>query len=265
MAQSRQDTGEPVATVERYRAPALDRGLDILEVLANEMRGLTRAEICEALGVNASQMYRVLERLVARGYVTRLDGGDRFALTMKLFLVATGHPPERRLVAQAQPGMDSFAIEQQQSLHLAVPEHANAVILAQASTISHWEFRARVGARMDLFNTGSGLTLLAFQDPKRLEETLGFWGIEDGPARLAAVQGELDTVRAQGYRVAPSAQVVGVTDLSAPIAGPNGSAMAALTCAYLNRPGDDPGESRCEAALQSLIRLAESLSLRNPN
>ncbi len=263
MAQTGQDTGEFTGTAERYRAPALDRGLDILEALADEVRGLTRAEICDALGVSASQMYRMLERLVARGYVTRLDGGDRFALTMKLFLVATGHPPERRLVAQAQPGMDTFAINQQQSLHLAIPEHATAVILAQASAVSHWEFRARVGARMDLFNTGSGLTLLAFQDPERLEETLAFWGIEDGQARLPAVQDELNAVRAQGFRVGPSAQVVGVTDLSVPVAGPNGSAVAALTCAYLDRPGDDPGDARRGAALQSLIRLAESLSLRN--
>lgn len=264
MAQAPQDTSEVNGTVDRYRAPALDRGLDILEVLADEVRGLTRAEICEALGVSASQMYRMLERLVARGYITRLDGGDRFALTMKMFMVATSHPPERRLVAKAQPSMDAFAIRQQQSLHLALPAQGTAVILAQASAISHWEFRARLGARMGLFDTGSGLTLLAFQDPDRLEETLGLWGIDNGAARLAEVRNELAAVRAQGYRVAPSAQVVGVTDISVPVAGPNGSAMAALTCVYLDRPGDDPGTTRRDAALENLIRLADSLSLRNP-
>ncbi|WP_323764539.1 IclR family transcriptional regulator [Marinovum sp.] len=264
MAQRRQAEGDPAETADRYRAPALDRGLDILEVLASEVRGLTRAEICEAMGVSASQMYRMLERLIARGYVTRLDGGDRYALTMKLFLVATGHPPQRRLVAQAQPGMDAFALEQRQSVHLAIPERGSAVILAQASAISHWEFCARVGARMDLFNTGSGQTLLAFQDPARLEETLGTWGIANGAERLAPVRDALEAVRAKGYRVGASGQVVGITDLSVPIAGPNGDAVAVLTCAYLGRPGDAPGDAQREAALHSLIRLAESLSLRNP-
>lgn len=263
MSHIRQDVGDSTESAERYRAPALDRGLDILEVLANEVRGLTRGEICEALGVSASQMYRMLERLVSRGYVTRLDGGDRFALTMKMFLVATDHPPERRLVAQAQPGMDAFAREQQQSLHLVVPERSSAVVLAQASAVSHWEFRARVGARMDLFNTGSGLTLLAFQEPDRIEETLRIWGVSDGVERLKAVQDELVAVRAKGYRVGPSAQVVGVTDMSVPVAGPNGSAVAVLTCVYLARPDESSCQSRREAALESLIQLADSLSLRN--
>ncbi|WP_262054467.1 helix-turn-helix domain-containing protein, partial [Burkholderia thailandensis] len=52
--------------VERYRAPALDKGLDILELLAEQKEGLTRTEITKELGRNASEIYRMLERLVAR-------------------------------------------------------------------------------------------------------------------------------------------------------------------------------------------------------
>lgn len=34
---------------ERYRAPALDKGLDILELLAGTEEGLSQAEIAKAL------------------------------------------------------------------------------------------------------------------------------------------------------------------------------------------------------------------------
>jgi hypothetical protein len=34
---------------DRYRAPALDKGLDILELLAEQKEGLTRAEITKLL------------------------------------------------------------------------------------------------------------------------------------------------------------------------------------------------------------------------
>src|SRR6185503_8969688 len=68
---------------ERYRAPALDKGLDILELLSEQKEGLTRAEIMKALGRNASEMYRMLERLVARQYVVRSPGGDRYTLSLK--------------------------------------------------------------------------------------------------------------------------------------------------------------------------------------
>lgn len=244
---------------DRYRAPALDKGLDILEVLADQARGLTRAEIVKELGLSPSQIYRMLERLVARGYVTRIEGGDRYALTMKLYLLATRHPPLRRLVAQAQPLMDEFARSLHQSCHLVVPEQGTGIVVAQASPTGHWEFRARIGGQVDLFTTGSGLTLLAFQDPARIAETLGLWGVADGAARLARVASHLQRVREQGWRTEPSAHLVGVTDLSAPVPGPGGEAVGVLTCAFIEHP-DDAGGPGCDAALAALVALAGQLS-----
>ncbi len=253
------DEGSPGAS-DRYRAPALDKGLDILEVLAAQARGLTRAEIVKEMGLGPSQIYRMLERLVARGYVTRLEGGDRYALTMKLFLLGSGHPPLRRLIAQAQPLMDEFARDLRQSCHLVVPEHACGVIIAQASPPTHWEFRARVGAQLDLFTTGSGMTLLAFQRPDALAETLGRWGIAHADAQLHQNAAALDEIRQLGFRRAASAQAVGVTDLTVPIRGPDGDAMAVLTCAYIEHPDDQRAGMR-EATLTSLLALARELSL----
>ena len=249
----------PEQPLDRYRAPALDKGLDILEVLADQARGLTRAEIVKAMGLNPSQIYRMLERLVARGYVTRIEGGDRYALTMRLYLLATRHPPLRRLVAQAQPLMDEFSRALQQSCHLVVPEQGTGIVIAQASPTGHWEFRARIGGQVDLFSTGSGLTLLAFQDPGRIVETLGIWGVGDAERRLAEVSDHLAAVRCQGSRVEPSGQLVGVTDLSVPVMGPGGEAIAVLTCAYIPHPELRESESR-DHALAALMRLSAELS-----
>lgn len=250
----------PDAPADRYRAPALDKGLDILEVLAGQARGLTRAEIVKELGLSPSHIYRMLERLVARGYVTRLDGGDRYALTMKLFLLATGHPPICRLIAQAQPMMDEFARALRQSCHLVVPEHACGIIVAQASPVAHWEFRARIGARMDLFTTGSGMTLLAFLPDDQREDTLGQWGISGDDPRLAAIEPQLQAARQAGFRLAPSAQAIGVTDISVPLIGPSGGAMAVLTCPYVEHPDDSRADQR-DTTVASLLDLARALSL----
>jgi hypothetical protein len=101
--------GTAVPHPARYRAPALDKGLDILELLAGQPSGMTRAEIVKAMGRGPSEIYRMIERLVARRYLSRSPEGDRYLLTMKLFLLGSAHPPVRRLVAQAQPAMDAFA------------------------------------------------------------------------------------------------------------------------------------------------------------
>src|SRR5882757_615937 len=72
---------------ERYRAPALDKGLDILELLASTEESLSQAEIAKALDRTPNEIYRMLDRLVRRHYVARTSG-DRYELTLKLFALA---------------------------------------------------------------------------------------------------------------------------------------------------------------------------------
>jgi DNA-binding IclR family transcriptional regulator len=106
---------------DRYRAPALDKGLDILELLARVDGGLTQAEIAKQLGKSPNEFYRMLDRLVRRGYVQRQDG-DRFFLTLKLFGLAHYHAPIRRLVSFATPVMRDFSNRAEQACHLTVYE-----------------------------------------------------------------------------------------------------------------------------------------------
>ena len=87
---------------DRYRAPALDKGLDILELLAATDESMTQAEIAKALGRSPNEIYRMLDRLVRRGYVARILG-DRYELTLRLFAPAHQHAPVRRLFTQALP------------------------------------------------------------------------------------------------------------------------------------------------------------------
>jgi DNA-binding IclR family transcriptional regulator len=244
---------------DRYRAPALDKGLDILEFLAGQPSGVTRAEIVKAIGRSAGEIYRMLERLVARDYVSRSAEGDRYVLTTKLFELGSQHPPVRRLAARAQPAMDLFTERTRQSVHLAVPERGAAIVVAQASGPANWEFRLRIGARLDLTTTSSGQTLLAFQDPARRHETLAIWGGGDRAAELAALEDALAAIRAAGHRAGASLQLVGVRDLSVPVTGPSGDAIAVLTCPYLQRV-DAPTASDA-ATLEALHAVADQISM----
>jgi DNA-binding IclR family transcriptional regulator len=244
---------------DRYRAPALDKGLDILEFLSSQPGGLTRAEIVKAIGRSQSEIYRMLERLVARDYVSRSPEGDRYTLTMKLFILGNQHPPVRRLVARAQPLMDAFAEQEQQSVHLVMPDRGEGAVVAQASGPANWEFRLRVGARLDLTRTSSGQTLLAFQGPERRSETLALWGGAGKEKELARITATLDAIRATGHRVGDSLQLVGVRDISVPILGPSGDALAVLTCPYLQRVSSSTPDEK--TILAELHAVAASLSI----
>lgn len=244
---------------ERYRAPALDKGLDILELLARVDRGLTQAEIAKHLGRSPNEFYRMLDRLVRRGYVTRIDG-DRFALTLKLFGLAQLHAPVRRLVSYATPLMRELAESSRQANQLVVFDRGAAVVIAQQEAPGYWGISIRVGSHIGLFDTGSGHVLLAFRAPEERQMMIAENARSNEKPELPQEFLErLDQIRVRGYEMMPSAQTAGVFNLSAPVLGPDGKAIAALTIPYITlvNTRDAPDISGCT---QLLLRTTGKLS-----
>lgn len=244
---------------DRYRAPALDKGLDILELLAGVDGGLTQAEIAKRLGRSPNEFYRMLDRLVRRGYVTRLEG-DRYSLTLKLFGLAQLHAPVRRLVSYAAPLMRDLAERSRQANQLVVYDRGAAVVIAQQEAPGYWGISIRVGSHISLFDTGSGHVLLAFRSPE--ERRLMIAGqAHGGEARQPSPEffARLDQVRDRGYETMPSMQTAGVHNLSAPVLGPDGCAIAALTVPYIpliNAGGAPDIAATIELTLQTAQKLS---------
>ena len=72
--------------------------------------------------------------------------------------------------------------------------------------------------------------------------------------------GDLDEriaqVRLRGYEVMPSLQTAGVYNLSAPVLGPGGGAMAALTCPYIT----PLGRPKAPDIAETIVLLVETTS-----
>jgi len=244
---------------DRYRAPALDKGLDILELLAGIDGGLTQAEIAKALGRTPNEFYRMLDRLVRRGYVSRNDG-DRYELTLKLFGLAHLHAPVRRLVALAAPLMRDLASRTMQANHLAIYDKSGVTVIAQADSPGYFGISIRVGARISLFNTGSGHVLLAFSPPAERAMMIAEHEHQPEDAEQASdLDHRIQQIRARGYEVMPSLQTTGVYNLSAPILAADGRALAALTCPYL-APINRPTAPDIPATLAMLTETAARIS-----
>ncbi len=244
---------------DRYRAPALDKGLDILELLSGVDGGLTQAEIAKRLGRSANEFYRMLDRLVRRGYVARLDG-DRYSLTLKLFGLAQLHAPVRRLVSYATPLMRDLAEASLQANQMVVFDRGAAVVIAQQEAPGYWGISIRVGSRISLFDTGSGHVLLAFRSPEEREmmireEARGGEARDLGADFLA----RLEQVRERGYEMMSSLQTAGVYNLSAPVLAPDGRALAALSVPYITLV-NTPHAPDITQTTELMLRTAEQLS-----
>lgn len=246
---------------DRYRAPALDKGLDILELLAATDSGLTQAEIAKALDRSPNEIYRMLDRLVRRGYVLRTPA-ERYELSLKLFALAHQHAPLRRLVSQATPALRRFAQDAGQSCHLVVYERGRVVVIAQFDAPGYWGLSIRVGARVGLIGTGSGHVMLAFQTPQERRFMLAEHEAAAGEAAAPDdMEERLAEIRARGYELMPSRQTRGVRNISAPILAPDGSALGAITCPYVERI-DDESAPEPEQVAKMVVAVARELSLQ---
>ncbi|MBX3580427.1 MAG: IclR family transcriptional regulator [Rhizobiaceae bacterium] len=245
--------------VDRYRAPALDKGLDILELLAGVDGGLTQAEIAKGLQRSPNEFYRMLDRLVRRGYVTRLEG-DRYSLTLKLFGLAQLHAPVRRLVSYATPLMRELADRSFQANQLVVFDRGSAVVIAQQEAPGYWGISIRVGSHISLFDTGSGHVLLAFRpQAERLMMIAEQAQRDDRQGQSAEFFARLDQVRERGYEMMSSLQTAGVYNLSAPVLGADGRSIAALTVPYITLV-NAPEAPDITHTIQLLLATAEKLS-----
>lgn len=247
-----------IEELEKYRAPALDKGLDILELLAATEEGLSQAEIAKALNRTPNEIYRMLDRLVRRGYVRRLPT-DRYEVTLKLFELAYARPPLQRLISQATPVMRRFAREAEQACHLAIYDRGTLFVAAQVDGPGYWNVSIRVGSRIGLINTGSGHVLLAYAGAEErrlmLEE-------QEQPERLTSgLEERLKRVRQQGFENMQSMQIAAVNNLSVPILGPMGRVLAVLTCPYSERLDVKTAPNR-EAVLRMLIACGQDISQR---
>jgi len=217
-----------------YSAPALEKGLDILEVLCHSEQAMSQKDIAQQLGRSVGEIYRMLACLVDRNYVALVEDSS-YSLTTKLFELSHINPPTHRLLFEAMPVMQRLAGELDQSCHLTVYGQGKQVVLCKVDTPSGMGFAVRAGAELDVMISASGRVLLAFQD----DETRKLW-IEEAVRRRPEqenpqIDSLLDSICASGYESIPSVQVRGLYAISFPILDTQGRAIAALTVPYAER------------------------------
>ncbi|MES5099391.1 IclR family transcriptional regulator [Agrobacterium sp. BA1120] len=245
---------------EKYRAPALDKGLDILELLASTDGGLTQVEIAKAIGKSPNEFYRMLDRLVRRGYVQRQDG-DRFFLTLKLFGLAHFHAPLRRLVSFAAPVMRDFSNKARQACHLAVYDRGVVAVIAQQDSSTYWALSIRVGAQMSLFNTGSGHILLSFQTEAQREIMIAEQLRGDETSLPDGLLERLEQIKTNGFESMNSLQTAGIRNISAPVLTLDGTALAAITCPYITPLNSDaPSAEDCVDLIREAARQISEIA-----
>lgn len=242
------------------RAPALEKGLDILELLASQKDGLLQKEVAALTGRSASEIFRVLGVLERRGYIARDADSGRYWLTLKLFELGNVHPPLRRMLEVAMPLMEAFATASGCSCHLVIRHNDGLMVIAHAqpdAQLMGWT--VKVGGYFPLsVRYASARMITAFQHDDTRERLLTMMLDQgDDPSDLRR---RLQTLRDAGFEIHQSGIAPGVTDISCPVLNHLGFAAAALTAPVVD--GLIPRQTQEAVVLPALLATATELSNR---
>lgn len=218
-----------------YRAPALEKGLVILELLANSAGSMSINAISEAIGHSRNEIFRMLLVLEERGYIARAEGDVGYRLTNRLFRLAMEQPAIKNVVELALPIMHRLADATDFACHLVVPSHEQIVVVARAEPPGDLGFVARIGFRHPLGQSISGHVLFAYQNEQIRGRWLEIINEYDSEFDNAKFMSSVKQIAQKGYASKPSRLIKGVTDLAAPVIQGT-SAVCALSMGFFPRP-----------------------------
>jgi len=246
----------------RYRAPALEKGLDIVEVLAASPRPMPPKLISEKLNKSVSELFRMVQVLESRGYVAMAENQSGYELTNKLFSLGMSRGVSKNLLDHAIPAMRGLSENILQACHLVVASDDQVVVIGQMDAPAAPSFHIRVGFRQGMVEATAGAVLYAFQKPK----VQAAWHKGLRPSvpedEWAAFENHAQAASAQGYIVAKSAYSDSITDIVCPVFN-DGGVVAALIIPYI-KSKLSVGIDECTRSLVDVCRdLSQALGAKS--
>jgi DNA-binding IclR family transcriptional regulator len=242
----------------KYRAPALEKGLDVLELLARRKTPLSMSQISTALDRSLSELFRMVQILQYRGYVEPSKDGEGLVLTDKLFTLGMTRAPTRSLLEIALPIMRRLSAEIGQSCHLTIPSGDQVVVVARVEAPGELGFSVRKGNRRPFVLTTSGVALYAFATQQTQAVLRAYLQDTVDPDVWSAFESDVVQAQAQGYVRSQSRIVKQIVNFSAPVFAGRAVA-AALTSPYVETPLAIPVEDTVARLVAAAKEIAAEL------
>lgn len=218
-----------------HSVPGVERAFAILEILANSKRGLSLAQISRELKLAKSSTHCLLLTLERLGYLRRSDETRRFTFGLKLFTLANITLMRIDLRAQAAPLLGALMQKLRMTMHLAILEHGEAVLIEKMEPPHLLRLATWIGKRMDVHCTGVGKALIAHLPKDELDNLFKERGLprhnENTIVSMRKLDEQLAQVRRMGYALDNEEDEIGLRCVACPVLDHNGKPVAAISVA----------------------------------
>lgn len=244
----------------KYSVPALDKGLDILEALAVAQVPQSLADLSRTLKRTPSELFRMLNALERRAYISRDTISDAYSLTLKLYELAHTHSPVEQLLRAALVPMRELAESIHESCHLSILNGRFLTVIAQAESPEPIRLSVEVGYRVLPLTTTSGRVLVAALDGVELAQFMETDATCESMSRVRrkALMAEIERIRRTGVLIAASTRRTG-NDIACLVGNAHVGVVAALGVPIVPGGANDGRENELVQVVQKTARTITAL------
>lgn len=246
-------------------APALERGLAILEALAKSRGGLTLSQLTRYLDLPKSSAFCLLRTLEQAGYIFRDPDSGKYSVSLRICQLANLALNGIGLREKARPLLRRLCEETRLTVHMAILEHGSCVLIEKMSPSGVYPIATWVGKQLDLHCTAIGKAIAAYLPEDTLTDLLREQGLlrhnENTICSIARLKRELALVRERRYSLDDEEEEISVRCIGAPLF--DGSTVVGAM-SLVGTTGEIDGDTLQPLAslvIETAARISEQLRL----
>jgi len=216
---------------DRGGVQAVHLTFDILEELMAAKQELGVSEITQRLGSSKGTVFRHLQTLVERGYLTQNPRTLRYRLGASAHLLGEAARGSVDLLAIGTEALSKVQVATRQTAVLSRVIGRSVVVLNNVTGPSALEIGVKSGSELPLHASAQGKIALAFSRRdlpsalgRHMLEALTDWTVTD----VDALERELAAIRAAGWASAYQEMLLGINGIAVPVFDDTGDCVASL-------------------------------------
>lgn len=211
---------------------SLDKGLEVLELVAANREEVGLSELAETLKWDKSTVFRVLTTLIRRGYIDQDADTERYRLGFRILHLERQLFQSLDLPRMSRDVLTRLASATGEAAHLATLHRNQVIIIAQRDSPERMAVNAHVGVIEPLHCTALGKAILMQFSDQALEGFLaGYDFVPYNPRTVTSAQALLENVRrarSAGYAMDDEEFMPEVRCIAAPAVVPNSRLLHAI-------------------------------------
>lgn len=184
-------------------APALERGLAVLEAIARSRGGLTLSQLTRYLDLPKSSAFCLLRTLEQCGYLFRDGETGKYSVSLRVCNLASLALNGIGLREKARPHLRRLSEDTKLTVHMGILENRSCLLIEKMTPAGVYPIATWVGKHLSLHCTAIGKSIAAYMPEEELDTMLREQGLmrhnENTICSIKRFKADLNSVRQRGY------------------------------------------------------------------